>query len=329
MTNSPHQSRMETKFALNRKSASEFVAENPLEPFSSDSRGTYGGEFVAQSLLAAWESMKDKLFQPHSLHAYFLKAGLSESVMRYEVETMSEGRNYCSRLVRCYQLHSNQLCFMLNASFTKNNSATARKEHFAKLSEDNQNHERTKVPFEFLRSPNVIFDKYMNNIDALPQIEHTNSNLVHALPPETFMSNDDGHIEPGRKEFGLFGKVNDDLDNANDGIKARIIDLAFLSDSMFLSTIVRAVNLKMTDRDATKYFRVSLDHTIYFHDVDFDPTEWMFIDYVFARLSNDRVLVTALFFSKEKKLVATVQQEALVYMPMRVVSKTSGGSYKL
>lgn len=329
MTTIPHQSRMEKKFSLIKKSATEFVGKYPLESFSSESRGTYGGEIVAQSLLAAWETVDDKQFHPHSLHAYFLKAGLGDSVMRYEVEAMSDGRNFCSRLVKCYQLHTNQLCFILNASFTRNNSIAARKEHFAKLSEEQQHHERTKVPFEFLRSPNELFDKYIDKIDTLPQLEHTNNNLVHAMPPETFLYNSDSHIEPGRKELALFGRVTDDVSNAKDIVKARILDLAFLTDSFYLSTMGRAVNLGMTDRDATKYFRVSLDHTVYFHDVDFDPSEWMFIDYVFSRLSNDRVLVTARFFTKEKKLVATVQQEALVFMPLRVVHKTSGGSYKL
>ncbi|SGZ46651.1 CIC11C00000001016 [Sungouiella intermedia] len=329
MTTAVHQSRIEEKFAVIKKSATEFVGKYPLEAFSDAARGTYGGDFVAQSLVAAWETVEDKLFHPHSLHAYFLKAGLVHSVMRYEVEPMTDGRNFCSRQVKCYQLHSNQLCFILNASFTKDNSIASRKEKFSKLTEEEQHHKHAKVPLEFMRKPNALFDKYMDKVDTLPQFEHTNGNMTHAIPPETMKYKTDKTTEPGSKLFGLFGKVNDDLENAKDRISASIIDFAFLSDSFYLSTLVRAMNINMHDEDATNFFRVSLDHAIFFHDADFDPTEWMFIDYLFSRMSNNRALVTAQFYTKEKKLVATVQQEALVFIPMDVAKKTSGGSYKL
>lgn len=325
-----HQSKLEEKFRLVPQHQGQFLGKHPLEPFAEGGRGSYGGDFVAQSLLAAWETVGDLQFQPHSLHGYFLKAGLAESVMRYEVENTSDGRNFCSRLVRCFQLHSNVLCFMLMVSFTKDNSVSLRKQKFAQLPMEEQHHERAKVPFEFLRQPLAVFDKYIDRLDELPTIQHTNDNLVHAIPPETFrVQKHERGTEPPLKNFGLFARVNDDLTNAGNLMKARFVDLAFLSDSFYLGTMMRAVNVPLTDSEAMNFFRVSLDHSICFHDSDFDPTEWMFIDYRFVRMSNDRILVNALFFSRDKRLVATVQQEAIAFLPMRVVQKTSGGSYKL
>lgn len=313
---------------FNVGSTVEYVANYPLEPFRDGARGTYGGEFVAQSLVAAWNSILEQGFDIHSLHSYFLKAGLQKSVMRYEVTNTSQGRNYCSRMVKCYQLHTNELCFIFMASFTRNNNLRSRQEAFALLDMEKKFHPRTKVPFEFLRSPNYTFDKYKSKVDRMPHLEHTNGNLVHILLPEVFKGGKrEKKTEPASREFGMFFKVLDNTNQAKNPHKAKMVDFAFASDSFYLSTVLRAVFPVL---DYTQdFFRVSLDHTIYYHDTDFDPTEWMFLDYKFTRLSNDRVLVICLFFTMDKRLVATVLQEAMALFPFKLVEKSKNGSYKL
>lgn len=325
----PTISTLEEKFSLIRKSSTEFVGKYPLEAFHEDARGTYGGEFVAQSLVAAMDSVSDKEFQPHSLHSYFLKAGRRESPMRYEVKVTSEGRNFCNRLVQCYQQHTGELCFILMVSFARNNLICKRKSDFAALSQVDQEHPRAKVPYEFLRQPHFTFDKYIHHIHSLPHEEHINSNIVHAVPPETWKVANDESLELARKEFGVFFKVNDNMELMNDRVKGRLIALVFASDSFFLGTLVRAMGLSLDDPVSRRFFRVSLDHLVFFHDIDFDPTKWMFFDYRFARMSNDRVLVIVLIFSHDRRLVATVTQEAIAYVPLGIAKKGKGGSYKL
>ncbi|RKP29802.1 Thioesterase/thiol ester dehydrase-isomerase [Metschnikowia bicuspidata] len=328
--------KLEEKFAVLKSPAPAyadpasvfFTAKYPLEPVRENMRGTYGGEFVAQGLVAACESIDDKLFDVHSLHSYFLKAGLMLSVMRYEVTITSQGRNYCSRLVKCYQLHANELCFILMASFTRNNSVRARQEHFSNLSEAEKLLPRTKVPFEFLRTPHYTFNKYKDKLEDMSQLKHTNGNMVHVLLPETWKGPDrERKVEPGGREFGLFFKVLDNPDKARDSRRAKMVDFAFASDSFYLSTVLRAIVSKLNY--SKDFFCLSLDHTIYFHDTNFDPTEWMFLDYKFMRLSNDRVLVVSLYFTMDKRLVATVFQEAMALLPLFLAQKSKFGSYKL
>lgn len=323
--------KFEEKFSLTRQSDTEYIGKHPLEPFREGARGTYGGEFVAQLLNAAWESVEDLEFEIHSLHLYFLKAGLKELVMRYEVTPTSQGRNYCLRLVRCFQLHLNQLCFVLMASFTRNNNVQQRKVDYAALSDQEKFHPRTRVPFEFSRRPHYTFDKYFAKIDELPLLEHTNGNLVTAIPQETLKmlerekrKNED----PALKQFGIFFKVNDNFGGAKHNLRARMVAFAFASDSAYLNTLIRAVYGTMMDKHMD-FFRVSLDHLIHIHDTNFDPTEWMFLDYKFVRMSNDRVLVNVSYFTEDRRLVATVLQEALALIPLTTVEKARGGSYKL
>lgn len=326
----PKVSVIEEKFELIRDSETHFTGKYPLEPFARGARGTYGGEFACQALRAAWESISDPDFHPHSFHSYFLKAGSMDSVMTYEVEATSDGRNFCLRLVRCYQLGTSQLCYILMASFTRNNYIKDRQDKFAELLEEQKLHPRTKVPVEFSRKPNGLFDKYINQLDKLVQIEHTNGNLVHAIPRETGRpSKKDAKVDPARMELGAFFKVNDNLAAAKDQLKGRVIDLTFASDSFYLSTMLRTLGFALADSRSTSYFRVSLDHSVFFHDIDFDPTRWMFIDYRFNRLSNDRTLVLVSVFTDDKRLVATITQEALAIVPLKTIEKARPGSYKL
>lgn len=327
--------KLEEKFSVVRSPESgadakviDFKANYPLEPFREGTRGTYGGEFVAQSLVAAWDSISDPEFDIHSLHSYFLKAGLMRSVMRYEVTVTSQGRNYCSRLVKCYQLHTNELCFMLMASFTRNNNIHKRQGLFSSLDQEKQVHPRTKIPFEFLRKPHYTFDKYKDKIDNMSHLEHTNGNMIHVMLPETWRGSRREHkVDPGNREFGMFFKVVDNPLQAKNPHHTKMVDFAFASDSFYLSTVMRAVFPKL---DYSKdFFRVSLDHTIYIHDTNFDPTEWMFLDYKFTRLSNDRVLVISLYFTMDKRLVATVLQEAMALFPLKLAELSKYGSYKL
>lgn len=324
----PRVCKLEEKFAVDKVGENKYKGRYPLEPFRQDARGTYGGEFVAQSVRAAYETV-DADFEIHSLHLYFLKAGLMELVMVYDVEPMSDGRSFCSRLVRCYQEHTQMLCFTMTVSFTRNNNVKQRKVAFAQLSEEQRKHPRTKVPFEFLKPPHYTFDKYVNKLDLMPKIDHTNGNLLHILIPETWRKPRKlAEPEPGARVFGLFFKVNDNADLAKQPQRTKMVDFAFALDSFYLGTVMRAV-FPVLDFRKSDFFRVSLDHSIFFHDTDFDPTEWMYLQYTFLRLANDRVLVMAQFYTTDKRLVATVLQEALCMFPLKLIEGNRHGSYKL
>lgn len=315
--------KMEEKFSLKKISETILDGNYPLEPFREGARGTYGGEFVAQGILAAWETVDGPDYSPHSFHSYFLKAGSNESAMRWEVTKTSDGRNYCNRLVRCYQKHNNKLCFMLTASFTRNNSIRQRKLDYEANPGD-------KIPFEFQRTPQYFFDKYYDQLDEMPYFEHTNGNLQHIIPPEydSGMPSDFLSKETGLRDLGFFVRVNDDISLAKNKLKAKLVGMAFASDSLYLSLLACSLGIQLK-QEIFEFFRVSLDHTVYYHDIEFDPTQWLFLDYRFSRMSNDRVLCQCQVFDKTGKMVVSIIQEALVVMPKKIIDDAIGGTYKL
>jgi acyl-CoA thioesterase-2 len=74
----------------------------------------FGGHVLGQALAAAGCTV-DRGRRPHSLHAYFLRAGASERSIDYEVSTLREGRSFSTREVRARQ--GAKLIFTMTASF--------------------------------------------------------------------------------------------------------------------------------------------------------------------------------------------------------------------
>ncbi len=74
----------------------------------------YGGQVVAQGLWAALQTV-DPEHEPHSLHAYFIRAGEPSEPVRYEVDRLRNGRSFCTRAVVARQ--SGGAILHLSASF--------------------------------------------------------------------------------------------------------------------------------------------------------------------------------------------------------------------
>ena len=62
----------------------------------------YGGQVVAQALRAAASTVPQDR-RPHSLHAYFVRAGDERQPVLYEVERVRDGRSFTTRQVIAYQ----------------------------------------------------------------------------------------------------------------------------------------------------------------------------------------------------------------------------------
>ena len=62
----------------------------------------YGGQIVAQALRAAGLTV-DVEHRPHSLHAYFIRAGDERQPVLFEVERIRDGRSFTTRQVVAYQ----------------------------------------------------------------------------------------------------------------------------------------------------------------------------------------------------------------------------------
>lgn len=327
----PQVSTMEEKFQVVKLEDNVYEGKYPLEMVLKGMRGIFGGEFVSQAIVAIWETIEDPSFSPHSIHSYFLKAGSPDSPIRWEIQTKNEGRSFINKEANGYQSHTNTLCFTLTASFAKNNSIKQRKieyEEKTKSETDAEKLAKLPVPYEFQRTPHYFFKKYFKRLDEMSYIETINGNIRHIIPPEIFQKGKDDHKAIGHRDLGFFFKIVDDLSLAKRPERMKFVELSFASDAIYLSLLTRAMGMAFSPK-AASYFRVSLDHTLYFHDDDFDPTQWMFLDFRFNRMSNNRVLCQCHVFTSDERMVLTIIQEALVYIPIESVERATGGTHKL
>lgn len=309
--------KIEEKFTLIKQNVPDadgkpqvYLGKYPLEPFRDGARGTYGGELICQGVLACWESVSDPEMSPHSMHSYFVKAGSIESPIRWEVQIINNGRNYANRLALGYQSHNNKLVYTIQVSFVKNNSYQTRLllTNEAKL---------------FLqKKPQAFFYKYKDQLQDLNYIEHTHEFIQNIIPREYLEPNYNIDLNlQGSQELGFFVRFNDHHHLAKNSLKTKITQLSYISDSLYLGTLVKALGLPIAGHhfDTLDFFRVSLDHSVYYHDIDFDPSNWLFLDYRFSRLNNDRVLCQCSVFTLEGKMVASIVQEGLVYFKQEYV----------
>ena len=64
--------------------------------------GLYGGQLIAQALMAAGDTVADGRFV-HSLHAHFIRRGKNGEPVEYRVERERDGGSFSTRLVHAYQ----------------------------------------------------------------------------------------------------------------------------------------------------------------------------------------------------------------------------------
>ena len=80
----------------------------------------YGGQIIGQALWATTESMMkvDSNFVLSSFHSYYVSPTVSDKEIRYKVQRLKEGRNFCTLTVEASQV-SDRICFKCMASFDK------------------------------------------------------------------------------------------------------------------------------------------------------------------------------------------------------------------
>src|SRR5262252_2552340 len=75
----------------------------------------YGGQVIAQALVAACRTLDVKDRPPHSLHAYFLLAGDPKAPIIYEVDRIRDGKSFTTR--RVVAIQHGEAIFTMAVSF--------------------------------------------------------------------------------------------------------------------------------------------------------------------------------------------------------------------
>jgi acyl-CoA thioesterase II len=264
------------------------VGEYEGEPGPAMGPRLFGGQAVAQALLAAGAEERDGRL-PHSLHAYFLRAGSSAVPVQYIVTTLSEGRSFATRRVEGVQ--GETIIFSMIASFQSPEIGFAH---------------ATAAPFDL--DVDAALENLANwrehNADAgaSPIIDRLQNRPIEIVPL------DPGSLFGARAREPKTGVWMRMRDRAGlDPLLQRAL-LAYASDMMFLRNAMLPHAIRP---GSSKVQAASLDHAIWFHDTpDFDAWHLFATESPWA--GQARGLNRGHFYDETGRMVATVSQESLM-----------------
>ncbi|QLG71021.1 hypothetical protein HG535_0B00590 [Zygotorulaspora mrakii] len=314
---------LEKILELTRQSASRFVTTTlPAAPVLA--RGTFGGTLVAQSLLASLYTVPTN-FVPTSLHCYFISGGDPNNMIAYDVEDLRNGRNFIHKQITAYQ--GQRLIFSSTILFAKEKHDHDSL-HFLKTIKPSDLPDLRKFCdasslFERKFILNDNWKRYANLQPALgnpgiiqKQLETFQFGpIAYKFPEDLFYSTADTDkldqyisIRSSVTTTAVqYGENPFRITPANDR-RYNYVAFAYLSDSYLLMTVPYFHKLPMYSHK----FSVSLDHSIYFHDMP-RVNDWIYLQVTNPRSHWDKHLMRGEYYDSETgEIVANVSQEGLV-----------------
>ena len=260
------------------------------EPNDWPNKHVFGGHVVAQAMEAA-EKTVDPAYSLHSLHGYFLRPGIADQPIIYDVDPIRDGRSFVTR--RVVALQNGEAIFTLAASFH--------------VGEDGVAHQidMPDVPMpEDLDDDEAYYEKVLRAFNA-------GQKKRAYLPFETRAIDrmDLENIKPKDPVTGYWLKLKEPIGN-DQALHRRL--LAYISDFAFLSSNLRPH--AMIPRDPKLKTVASLDHAMWFHRDQFRVDDWVFYKTEGYWSGKGRGLARGALYSRDGRLLASTAQESLLRM---------------
>jgi len=250
----------------------------------------FGGFVIAQALLAAYETVQDRVC--HSIHAYFIRPGDVRIPVLYEVDRSRDGGTFTTR--RVIAIQNGKQIFNLAASF--------------QVAEDGLEHQSPMPSHPDPESVQGEFERMIADYgDKIPEGLKRQMNRPRPIdlrwpdPQNMFKP----VPKPPRKQVWMKAKVPIGPD-----IKLQQACLAYASDMAFMETALRVHGVTWQTPGLQS---ASLDHAMWFHrPVDFN--NWVLFDQDCPSTSQGRGFIRGEMYTQDGMLAASVAQECLMRM---------------
>nr|WP_245544794.1 acyl-CoA thioesterase II [Mobilicoccus pelagius] len=249
----------------------------------------FGGQVVAQSIVAAGRTVADLDGAPrllHSLHGYFLRPGDPDTCTRYEVERLRDGHSFSARRVHAIQ-HGRPIISMIFSFQTHDDGL----EHQAMMPAVPDPETLRSDDDELATLGNPV-SEYMARTRAI-DIRHCQGHL-YGRPRRITAS-----------EQSVWLRAKGEL--PDDPLIHSAV-LAYASDYNLLEGALRRHGVAWGDR---RIRAASLDHSMWFHR-PFRADEWLLYTQASPSAQGGRALGMGHVFREDGVLVATVAQEGMM-----------------
>lgn len=255
---------------------------------STNLQRAFGGQVLAESLLAAYESVADDRVA-HSLHAYFLRPGQTTLPVLYDLESTREGRSFSSRRVIARQGGKN--IFQCAVSFKEHEAGL---EHGDRMPDVPGPDECEPLADVFARATGkapMTFEQEWNVLDV---------RFVGDSRPKRGDMTADVHGAHMRVWVKVRGALPDKL-------RWHQAALAYLSDLTLLSVSAVPHDVPF---GADGMLVASIDHAMWFHR-PLRADQWLLYDQISPSAGEGMGFSFGRLF-QDGRLVATCAQEGLI-----------------
>lgn len=261
----------------------------------------FGGQVLAQSLVAAQRTIESDDRSVHSLHGYFILAGDLDIPVVYFVDRLRDGGSYTTRRVTGIQ-HGNAI-FNMAASFHRYEEGPS---HQAEMPD---------VPGpEGLASELDIIRGRQDQIPPGVRDLLTQDRPLEFRPVEPW---DPFNPTPGPSTRHTWITTAGSL--SDDPLHHQAV-LAYASDYGLLGSALAPLGKTVRDRDV---MAASLDHAIWFHR-PFRMDQWLLYAKESPNLSGGRGFSRGSFFTRSGERIASVAQEGVLRIGTRKANATNG-----
>jgi len=248
----------------------------------------YGGQVLAQALLCSSYTVAEE-FQPHSLHAYFLRPGNMKAPIIYSVDRSRDGRSFTTRRVLASQ--RGEVIFIMSASFHKTEPGLS---HQIEMPE-------VPPPSECLTRQQVA-ERFRDDLPAemLQRLSRPFAIDLRPIAPDNILT-----PRKGQPHRSFWMKLDATLPE-DYALHSHM--LAYASDMTLLETSLIPHGLSMFNPQLQM---ASLDHSMWFHR-PFRMDEWLLYVQDSPASAGARGFSRGSFFTQAGELVASVAQEGLI-----------------
>ena len=238
----------------------------------------FGGQVVAQCLLAAYETVEDH-FAAHSMHCYFLRAGDASVPIELEVDPIRNGRSFCTRRVVARQ--RGEAIFNTSISYH--------------VEEEGMSHS--------LNMPEVISPEEAMRLNAERDglLPHSLLDLFGVERERITERLPEAQEPVSQSWYRVIGPFEGCL-------RTQQAALAMISDFSLYSTAFSAFPY---ERPEKVFVGASLDHAIWFHDIP-KMDEWVLYNTYSPWSGGARGYNRGSLWSRDGKLIASTAQEGLM-----------------
>lgn len=239
---------------------------------------TFGGQVAGQALRAAVSTVPETQVV-HSLHGYFINPGTPKIPTIYMVDSVRDGRSFCTRRVTAVQ--EGKTIFVMAASFHVETDEGI----------EHQDQMMSVIPPEEIPVPDIS-ELPESHRAFLKEWEQWDIRVV----PDDKVTRSEGLASQQKVWFRCVDHLPDDQ-------SFHVCTLAYMSDMTLLGSS------KVPHRDVRTQ-DASLDHAMWFLR-PFRADEWLLYDQSSPSATAGRALTQGRIFDSSGRLVASVVQEGL------------------